>query len=130
MNTIRKHRCQKLETSNEHGQSTLTGIPFVKKAAEIKTNPRIEKTPETENIVRISADIPGVKTKENSRQVEKTVVISVLIFGVTILINGIFPIISSMSIPRVAITKRRIPKKMLGGSIPTKVKHTPDKRKL
>ena len=119
-----------MQTFNEHSQSTLRGIPFVKKADAIKTKPRIEKTPDTENIVRISADIPGVKTKENSRQVEKTVVISVLIFGVTILINGIFPIISSMSIPRVAITKRSTPKKMLGGSIPTKAKHTPDSRKL
>ena len=103
---------------------------MVRYADPINTKPNAEKTPETEKTVRIIADTPGARTKENSLQVENTVVISVLIFGVTIRMNGIFPMISSISIPRVAKTKRSIPKKMFGLTEPTRKKQVPDKRKL
>ena len=92
--------------------------------------PNTVNTPDIEKTSRMIADAPGARTRENSRQVEKTVVISVLTFGVTILIKGIFPIISSISIPRVAMTNKRIPKIMFGLNEPTNTKHIPDKRKL
>ena len=88
------------------------------------------KIPDIEAIVRISADSPGVKANESSRQVENTVVISVLTLGVTILMNGIFPIISSISIPRVARTSRIIPRNIFVGIIPIRQKHIPDIKKL
>ena len=103
---------------------------MVKYADPINTKPNAAKTPETEKIVRIIADTPGARTKENSLQVENTVVISVLIFGVTIRIKGIFPIISSISIPIVAKAKRSIPKKIFGLNEPTRKKQIPDKIKL
>ena len=92
--------------------------------------PNTVKIPDIDVIMRITADNPGVTTNESSLQVEKTVVISVLTLGVTILINGIFPIISSISIPRVARTSRIIPRNIFVGIIPIKKKHIPDIKKL